>query len=193
MKFNEGKKGQYGYIKVQKKRTIIKTIIMLTLSFSIFAIGWWSAGTQKNLLTIVAVLGLLPASKSAVNMIMFIRAKGCSETAYIKIAEHSRGFLEAYDLFFTSYNKNYQVSHLVMEDKVICGYTEDLSCDSKACEKHIESLLKQGGCKNITIKIYKDIEKYCEGLDNLKKQRNKEVVQEEQYNDIWSNLSAISL
>lgn len=165
---------------------------MLMLSLSIFFIGWWSTGTQKNLLTVVAVLGLLPASKSLVNMIMFIRARGCSEHIYNKIAEHSGDLNEAYDLYFTSYNKNYQVSHLVVEDKVICGFSEDSKLDAKACEKHLETMLKQGGCKNIVVKIYHNLDKYCEGLDLLK-QKDRGHLHAEQTDNIWSNLLSISL
>ncbi len=192
MKGSKRIKGTYGYLKAQRKKVVITTVIMLVLSLSIFFIGWWSTGSQKNLLTIVAVLGLLPASRSLVSMIMFLRAKGCSENAHIKIAEHSKELFEAYDLLFTSYKKNYQISHLVVADKVICGFSEDSKLDTKACEKHLETMLKQGGCKNIVIKIYRDIEKYCESLDHLK-QKARENEHKDQLDIIWSNLYSISL
>ena len=42
--------------------------------------------------------------------------------------------------------------------------------DIKACEKHLEGLLKQGGCRGVTVKVYDKLEAYCEGLGNLEKQ-----------------------
>lgn len=85
------KKGQYGYIKSQRKMEIIKTVSLFLLSLAIYLCGYWTTGTNKNLLTVVAILGCLPASKCAVNMIMFIRAKGCSEELYQKINPPYRG------------------------------------------------------------------------------------------------------
>ena len=63
-------KGCYGYLTRQKKKEIIKTVLFFALSLSVFAIGYATTGTKKNLLTIVAMLGFLPASKSMVSMIM---------------------------------------------------------------------------------------------------------------------------
>lgn len=194
MNKNKIVKGQYGYIKKQRTRVIIRTVCMFGLSLAIFGIGIWSTKTKANLLTVVAILGCLPASKSAVNMIMFLRAKGCSEKAYGRTKEYSPMLTPLYDLIFTSYEKNYQVSHMVIKDNIICGYTEDSSCEEAACGKHIETLLKQGGCKNVTVKIYKDLEKYCEGLDNLLKQPCNETEKHgDPTEDILLNLLAISL
>ena len=194
---NKVVKGQYGYIKKQRLKVIIRTLLMFALSLALFLIGIWSTGTKKNLLTIVAILGCLPASRSAVNMIMFIRAKGCSEQTHEKISGHSTGLTELYDMVFTSYEKNYQISHMVIKDNVVCGYSEDAGCDIKACEKHLDTFLKQGGCKGVTIKIFGDVEKYCEGLENPRNQQTGEKQKEEevsgQLEDILSNLLAIAL
>ena len=57
-------KGSYLYLDTQKKYEIARTIIYFAISFAIFFAGYSLTGTKKNLLTIVAVLGMLPASKS---------------------------------------------------------------------------------------------------------------------------------
>lgn len=194
MNRNKIEKGQYGYIKKQRTKTILRTLGMFAISLAIFCIGILTTNTKENLLTVVAVLGCLPASKSAINMIMFLRAKGCSEEVYIKIQHHAGKLTSLYDLIFTSYDKNYQISHMAVKDNLICGYSEDKKCSETACSKHIEAFLKQGGCKNITVKIYKDLEKYCEGLDNLSGQQNKEdEIKNQQLDNILLNLLAISL
>ena len=79
-------KGQYGYITQQKKWSTARTLILFALSLSIFIIGIISTGSKENLLTVVAVLGCLPAGRSAVNTIMFLRARGCSKEAKEKIS-----------------------------------------------------------------------------------------------------------
>ncbi len=181
-------KGQYGYIKNRQKTVTVRTILMFGLSLAVFGMGIWSTGDKKNLLTIVAVLGCLPASKSAVNMIMFLKAKGCSQKVKEQTETYSAGLTQLYDMVFTSYEKNYQVSHMVIKGHVVCGYTEDGKCDVKACEKHLDMVLKQGGCKGATVKIYDRLEDYCSGLYNLQKQEAEQAPEE-----ILVNLLAVSL
>lgn len=191
-KNNRMVKGQYGYIDRQRKKVIIWTIFLFAVALGLFGMGIWSTGTKKNLLTIVAILGCLPACKSAVQVIMLLKAKGCSKELKDRVSTYGTDFTELYDLFFTSYEKNYQVSHMVIKGSVVLGCTEDAKCDTSACEKHLDGLLKRGGCKGVAVKIYEDVQKYCEGLENLKKQEV-EMADEEKLEDIVMNLMSVSL
>ena len=58
------KKGRPGYLDSQKKKEILKTAMMFGLVIAIMATGYLTTHTKKNLLTVVAVLGCLPAGKS---------------------------------------------------------------------------------------------------------------------------------
>lgn len=195
-------KGQYGYLKKQKLKTTILTILMFGVSLSLLLAGIKSTGSKKNLLTVVAILGCLPASKSAVSMIMFLKAKGCSEALKQKLEACSVSVTQLYDLIFTSYEKNYQVSHMVVTGHIVCGYSEDAKCETGACEKHLDQLLKRGGVKGVTVKIYKDLEQYLEGIHNLSVQNEAELKkgseedkrkENEQLEDILLNLLSVSL
>ena len=66
-------KGTKGYLKSQNKYEIGRTCLYFAISLSLFLAGIIATGDKMNLLTIVAVLGCLPACKSAVTMIMFLR------------------------------------------------------------------------------------------------------------------------
>ena len=138
-------KGCYGYISYQKKMSVARTVLFFVLSLAIYGIGFYSTGSNKNLLTVVAVLGCLPACKSAVNAIMFFRAEGCSQAAFEKITVYDDYLTGFYDMYFTSYKKNFPLSHIVLKGNVICGYTESSKCDCKAGEKHLEQMLQQDG------------------------------------------------
>ena len=81
-------KGDFGYIAYRKKITTIRTIICLAVSVGIFLIGLAINGTQKNVFSIIAALGCLPAGWSAVNMIMFLKAKACSDDVHREIEAH---------------------------------------------------------------------------------------------------------
>lgn len=161
------KKGCFGYLDYQKKVTIIRTILYFALSLSVYGLGIYSTGSNKNMLTVVSVLGLLPSCKSAINMIMFLKAKGCSEETRKKVAVFDNQMDVFYDMYFTSYQKNFLISHMVLKGNVICAYTEAPKCDCQAGEKHLEQLLQQEGCKNMTVKIFDQIGKYTDRLSQL--------------------------
>lgn len=160
-------KGSYGYIEYQKMFSLIRTVIYFALSLALYGIGIYSTGTGKNLLTVVAVLGCLPSCKSAVNAVMFFRAQGCSEEAWERISHYDDKLTGFYDMYFTSYQKNFPISHMVLKGNVVCAYTESGKCDCNAGEKHIEQMLQQDGYKNMTIKIFNNLGKYIDRLSQL--------------------------
>lgn len=160
-------KGNYGYIEYQKKASVIRTVLFFALSLAVYGLGIYSTSSNKNLLTIVAVLGLLPSCKSAVNAVMFLRASGCSQTSKEKISLYDDKLTGFYDMYFTSYQKNFPISHMVLKGNVICAYTESEKCDIRAGEAHLEHLLKQEGYKNMSIKIFDNLDKYVDRLSQL--------------------------
>lgn len=162
-------KGSYGYIEYQKKFSIIRTFLFFAISLAIYGMGIYSTGTSKNLLTVVAVLGCLPSCKSAVNAVMFYRATGCSGAAWEKISPYDYKLTSFYDMYFTSYQKNFPISHMVLKGNIVCAYTESEKCDCGDGEKHIEQMLKQDGYKNMTVKIFDNLGKYIDRLGQLTK------------------------
>lgn len=160
-------KGSFGYIKRKHIWEVVKTIVYFAVSLSLYAAGIKATGSNKNLLTIVAVLGCLPASKSMVSMIMFLKYTGCSEAVYEKLKHGYSNLYVLYDMIFTSYDKNFEIDHMAFNDNVICAYSEKEKLDEKACEKHLTDMLTQNGLKNITVKVFKDISKYQKRLEQL--------------------------
>lgn len=160
-------KGSFGYIQNRKRFTAVRTVLYFALSISLYVAGYVTTGSNKNLLTIVAVLGCLPSCKSAVNFIIFLRAKGCSQELRDAVKKFDTELTSFYDLYFTSYQKNYQVSHMVLKGNVLCGITESEKCDVNEAQKHLEQMLLQEGIKNMTVKIFSDRRKYIDRLSQL--------------------------
>ena len=63
-------KGTSGYLRTQKNYEILRTVLYFAISLSLFIAGRVTTGSRENLLTIVAVLGCLPACKSLVENIL---------------------------------------------------------------------------------------------------------------------------
>lgn len=161
-------KGQRNYLNSQKFYEILRTFIYFAISLSLFIAGWVQTGNRENLLTVVAVLGCLPACKSTVDMIMFLRFKGCNKEDADKIEAHTEGLQGLFDVVFTSYDKNYVVDHLVVRGNTICGYTKNSQFEEQSFYKHLDTMLKKDNYKDTSIKIFTDLRKYTERMEQIK-------------------------
>lgn len=160
-------KGTRNYLNTQRKYEILRTILFFGISISLFLAGWITTKSKENLLTVVAILGCLPACKSAVGAFMYVKYHSCSEEVAQCIEEHSGELTGLYDLVFTSYEKNYQVAHIAIRGNTLCGYTEDPKFDERTFYKHLDGMLKNDGFKDATVKIFTDLKKYSERLAGM--------------------------
>ena len=84
------------------------------------------------------------------------------------IKEHSQGLKVLFDCVFTSYSKNYRVSHLTVRGNTVCGFTEDKAFAEQDFYKHIQEHLKLDGHGDITVKIFDNLSVYTERLEQMK-------------------------
>lgn len=184
MKRNRLEKGNYGYFKQKRMDEILKTILMFAVSLSLLFAGYNVSGTKANVLTVVAVLGMLPASKSAVSMIMYLRYHGCSRELFDKLSETTdklENVQHAYDLVFTTYKVTYEVPSIVVKNGNVCGFCERKNCDLNELNKHISQILSQNGLKS-TVKIFDNFDTYLnrvrqlEAVETGEETKDKEVM-----------------
>lgn len=160
-------KGQFGYLSYKKKMTTIITIGMFAISIALYFAGYVTTKSNANLLTVVAILGCLPASKSAVSMIMFLKAKGCNEEDKAAI-ENTVGSLNGYyDLYFTGYSKNFPTDHLVVTKNSIIAYSADKKITEKEFNEHMKDILNKERIHDVTVKLFTDRAKYTNRLKEL--------------------------
>lgn len=162
-------KGEPGYLDKQKKVVLIRTIIYFALSLAVFFLGYWSTKTKSNLLSVVAVLGMLPTAKSVVSLIMYLRTPKYSETVLHDIQNVVGEVPALYNMYLTSYKENFPLNCIAIRGNNIMGYTEFDSCNAAACEEHIQLIASQNSFKNLNIKVFKgsEIKKFEERLLQL--------------------------
>lgn len=160
-------KGTYGYFKNRKVYTACRTVLFFLFCAGLYIMGIVRTGSSKNIFTIIAVLGCLPACKSAVNFIIFLRTKECGEALHQKLLPYDGKLLTFYDLYFTSYQKNYAISHMALKGSILYGITESFSCDCKEAGKHLEQMLAQEGIKNVVVHISSQEDPYIDRLSRL--------------------------
>ena len=160
-------KGTKRYVKTQRIYEILRTLLLFSVSAALFLGGLFSTGTRLNLLTVVAVLGILPASKSMVSAIMFCLHSGLSDESASKIEAHEGTLHCLYDLVFTSNEKSYDVGHLAIKGNTVCGFSEKKDFQEQKFYKHLDERLKADNYKNVNVKIFTDLGKYLDRLDQM--------------------------
>lgn len=160
--------GEFEYYNDQRMKQIIKTVILFAVPLALFIAGFVTTKTQKNLLTIVAVLGLLPACKSAVEMIMYLRYKGCDKAFQEEIRGYLKGLRHSYGMVFTtSENGTYEVPSIAVRNNCICGICFNKKAKIDLLEKHISVIMKQNGYTSVVVKIFDSKQAYFTRLKQL--------------------------
>lgn len=198
------KKGTWGYIKYQKKRTFLITLVMFLIPLVIYVTGYIHTKTRLNLLTVVAILGCLPACKSMVGLIMIMMQKPVPAEVYEAAKKANGNLVSGYELVFTAYEHTTPVSSLVVcGDQVVC-YTPDEKTDVPYLEKHISRILTVNGYPSAQVKVMKDFKKYQQRAADICSRQEQyregiEFTPDERYPDlsreelIYHTLLAISL
>lgn len=166
------KKGSYGYLRYQKLRTLLITVVLFAIPITIFVTGLVQTGSRLNLFTVMAILGCLPACKWLVNLIMILMQKSVSGEVYEQAKGAARDLVAGYELVFTTYEHTIPVNALVVcGDQVIC-YTPDPKADPAFLEKHLTRILTVNGFPSVQPKVMKDFKKYLQRVSDISKRQD---------------------
>lgn len=160
-------KEEFEFASYRKKIDILVMLFLFALALGLFITGLVATGTKKNLLTVVAVLGLLPACKQLVAVIMSLRVKVCDIDTRRDIDEHIGMLYGVYNPYFTSYDKNFPFAHLVITKNSIIALDADNKVNPAQFNEHIQDLLRKEGIKDVLIKVFDNKDKYIKRLDEL--------------------------
>ncbi|MCR5109214.1 MAG: hypothetical protein K6B28_13755 [Lachnospiraceae bacterium] len=171
-------KGEKGYIAKNRKRSVIRTLIMFALAVGIYLLGLLTMGTNKNVWTIIAVLSMLPASKSAVNMIMFLRVKKPQEELYRETEEAAGELYVLYDLVFTTYERTYQSDAMVLAAGNMICYSSGMDADKGKFEEYLNGAICKG--RGYSVKVYTDKDEFLKRIASMREHFSKELREPEE-------------
>ena len=173
-------KGSFGYLKKQAIKQGLLSLGLLAICATIFLIGFFWLTQHNTILTVVAVLGLLPVAKFIVSMILFMRAEkfSCSSHLYeevMKIAGDKKDILLAgFDFYLTSYDKNFPLSVACVAKDCLIAYTPWEKCDCNKCKEHFEEYMKKNGISGINVKVFTDEKKFLERFKQVRDDKTTE-------------------
>lgn len=163
-------KGHPGYIQTQKKRYLTWSVVEFAVVIALVILGYIQTGSKMNLLTVVAVLGCLPASKMLAEFITMAPHKSISQETCQEIKKKAPLLTQVYDLIITSSEKVMPVDVIVISGHTVCGYTSNEKTDEGKTAKYLKELLAKNGCEKVTVKIFHDYIPFlsrAEGMNNI--------------------------
>lgn len=168
MKNNKKKvrKGDYGYIRAEKKKRFVTTLILFAIPLAAYVAAYLLTGTNQNIITVVAMVGCLPACKSVVGLIMMLRVNPMEAFHYAQIEEHAGDLVMSYEMYLTTYEKNTFVESFAVCGNKVVGYSSKIDGSAQFVENHVRKILKQNGYKT-EVKVLTEMKPYLERLDYL--------------------------
>lgn len=186
-------KGNPGYIQKRKRTVIIKTVLQFGIVIALLLLGIMETKSRLNLLTLVAVLGCLPASKSLVEVIMIFPHRTIAVDTANEIKEKTLYLTVAYDLVLTSEKHIMPIDCVVISDNTICGYTSNEKTDIIFAAKHIKQILYANQFTNVSVKIFDNYTAFItrvEGMNNIAAvEKNDTKKKEESIRQVILNIS----
>jgi hypothetical protein len=162
----KAKKGEWGYLEAQRLRRLVITILLFSIPVLILLTSMLYFGTNKNIMTIVAMVGMVPASMSLVNLIMFLMRKSLPEEEYRTIHEHEGDLTVAYELYMTSEKQNAMVDCIAICGNEVVGLVTDPKTDRRFAQDHLQRMLRADGMK-VSVHMLGDLRKFTERMDSL--------------------------
>ncbi len=160
MKKKKLQKGMYGFLARKKRIEIIKTVVLYAIALAVFFLGWLHTNTKQNMLSIVAVLGILPASKSAVSMIMFLRCKSAPESLYAQLRPAEERGILLYDLIFVLNEKMVKTDCIFVQDTSVVVYTQHKKMSEQEIAKQLKNFLCNQGKGKYAVQVIKNEQKF---------------------------------
>ena len=163
-------KGDAGYIRTRKRKILLKTVLEFGIVAALLILGIIETGTRQNLLTVVAVLGCLPASKALVELIMVLPHRSISEEMATEIECNANLLTRAYDMVFTSEKKIMPMEAIVISGNTICGYMSNAKVDLNLITKHLKQYLHVNRFDKVSVKIFDNYAAFstrAEGMNNI--------------------------
>lgn len=166
-------KGQYGYIRHEKFKRVLRTVIAFAIDFAIFAFGLiMNNGSRRNIYSIIAAVGCVPAAMSMVGMIMMLMRKPMDQELHTDIEAHAGSLPMLYELYLTTRDQNLFIDAVAVCGEYIIAYTHENAAPGvlQFMEGHIRKSVLQSGYK-VTVKIFSNRKNFLERIDQMREKQ----------------------
>ncbi|MBR6637890.1 MAG: hypothetical protein IKK96_03415 [Lachnospiraceae bacterium] len=147
---------------------------------AIFLTGYFTTGSRENLLTVVAVVGVLPAAKSLIACIMIWPHKSQTKEAYDEVCGAAGDTCVVLtELVLTTTERIMPIDFIVVKENHIVGFASNPKCDIQFTDKFLTENMQLNGHK-VSVKIMNNKSKF---LMRVKELADKEITEEQVQKD----------
>lgn len=187
-------KGQPGYIRARKIKLGIGTISGLLFMVLIYFIGFLIFDTGKNLVTVLAVLVILPVAKIFVQYLLLPWGVRADEEQYNELKKTAAPLKPYCELMVTAQEKGFAIVYVVIDkDDNIVAYTTQSKAEPEKFEKGVANFLNYYQF-DARVKLYTDYRQFEKRVKQLAA-RNSEITaeQKEHIALVFEKLSIMSV
>lgn len=135
-------KGQPGYIRARKIKLGTGTVSGMLLIVLIYFIGYVIFDTGKNLITVLAVLAVLPVAKFFVQYLLLPWGVRADEKQYEELIKTAAPLKPYCELMVTAQEKSFAIIYMVIDkDENIVAYTTQKNVEPDRFEKGVVNFL----------------------------------------------------
>lgn len=161
-------KGQFGYRNSTKKlRLIIIGIFAAAIIAQLLARNLTDSKAAKNILTVMAILTVLPMANMASPLLAVWKYKTPKMEFYQKISGYEASFPVLYDLILTSKDNIMPMDAIAIHPNAVIAYCSNPRIDTKKAETFLNDMLKNNKL-DPNAKVISDERAFMRRLDNLK-------------------------
>ena len=193
-------KGEYGYFRYERKRRALMTFILLLIPVTLFLIGFFIFGTEKNILLIFSMVMVIPFAMGVTGTVAVFLQKSIPEDVYQRIREHEGSLTMAYELYVTNEKASTMLDATAICGKNLVAYVSNEKADTAFMQDYIKRTMRTAGYGMDV----KNLDKFIERMDSMNE--HAESLREDiaftpdsQYPDytreqmVWLTLTQISL
>lgn len=162
------KKGQYGYRDSNRTTRLIITLVLLAAVLIQLAARFLTDNqSARNILTVMAILTVLPMANMASPLIASWKYRTPPEAFHKKAVAYESRFSILYDLVITSKEQIMPMDAIAVHPNGVIAYCTGKKVDATAAEKFLNGMLS-GQKLDARTKVIKDEAAFFRRLDNLK-------------------------
>ena len=156
-------KGTPGYFKNRKIKTGIAMVSGYMLVLLLFFSGIFIFADRGNLLTVVAILMMLPTGKMTVNFLMYPRKGKADDSEFDEMCAAYDKLTLLADILITPEKKSIEFTYTAIDKAHIMIYCTDKKLDTAYHGKYIKDFLKRSDITT-DVSFYTDINKFKKRL-----------------------------
>ncbi len=161
-------KGQYGYRDYHRRVQLAKVLFGAAMIFlQAGARGFTDNQAAKNILTVMAVLSVLPTANVASPMLASWRYRTSSAGFFEKANARQKKGLILYDLIVTSKEQIIPLDAVMIHQKGVFAYSVSEKMDVKKAEKYLNDMFKSHGL-DPNVKVIGEEQAFFKRLDSLR-------------------------